>query len=251
MHVGLIWNELRRDYPKVLEQPPLGPVFETFGVPAFSTLGIRLEGLMTPPFPRFWFESDDGRHLFQLQQDRLIHNWRKREKDDEYPRYEAVQARFVAEIKKVDTFLRQQNLGHIAPNQCEMTYLNFIRLPDGSNPHTQMWRITPFCSDFRSTEREVPIKGAALENTGLQARYIMSREAEQFGRIYCSFTPAYSPVDQVPGVQLEITARGKPTEETVPSALDLLDQEHIAIVRTFLAATNPDLHEFWGRRDEC
>lgn len=254
IHVGLLWNQLRHDYPNVLEQPPLDPVFETFGVPAPPTPMIRFEALLTPPMPRFWFQNEDGRHLFQLQQDRAIHNWRKQGDDDEYPRYRSVRTKFVEEIEKLGAFFRQNELGHIVPNQCEMTYLNFIRLPDSSNPHNQMWRITPFCLRFHSTEQDLPFQGATLENTGLNIRYIMSQtvngEVRQFGRLYCTFSPAFSKIDQVPGIQLEITARGKPSEETVQSALDLLDLQHVAVVRTFAAVTTSELQEFWGRRDD-
>ncbi len=74
-------------------------------------------------------------------------------------------------------------------------------------------------------------------------------DSQQFGRLYCTFTPTFSPIDQVPGMQLEITARGKPSESTVVSAFDLLDQQHVAVVETFAAVTTPELHQYWGRRD--
>ncbi len=172
VHAGLIWDEIRRDYPTVSEQRPLAPVFETFGIPTIPGPGVRFEPLLATPMARFWFESDDSRHLLQIQQDRIVHNWRKRTLDDEYPRYQAVRKRFAEEVKILEGFLTRNGLDGLMPNQCEMTYLNFVTLPDGANPHQNLSRVTRFCSDCQAPELERPFQGAALEGCSFAARYI-------------------------------------------------------------------------------
>ena len=51
----------------------------------------------------------------QIQQDRIVHNWRRREAEQEYPRYEAIRESFrlSAEFQR---FLSDENVGKITPN---------------------------------------------------------------------------------------------------------------------------------------
>ena len=85
VHAGLYWNDIRSEYPKASEQAPIPPAFETFGTKPMLTSSIQIQAMLVPPVPRLWFETDDGEHLVQLQQDRLLHNWRKRSPGMEYP----------------------------------------------------------------------------------------------------------------------------------------------------------------------
>src|SRR5262249_2810158 len=74
-HIGLFWEKIRQEYPKVSEQAPLQAAFETFGVmPVNPASPFHIEALLSPPMPRFWFEELDGNELLQIQQDRIIHN---------------------------------------------------------------------------------------------------------------------------------------------------------------------------------
>lgn len=89
-HVGLLWRSFRSKYPEVTEQPPIQAAFETFGTPSSAPHAIRFQAFPSPPMPRFWFEKAGRPDLLQLQQDRILHNWRKREEDPIYPRFEAI-----------------------------------------------------------------------------------------------------------------------------------------------------------------
>jgi uncharacterized protein (TIGR04255 family) len=241
VHAGLFWSRIREEYPTVSEQAPLHPTFETFGGTPQQPQ-IMFETFMAPPRPRYWFEASDG-HLLQLQQDRLLHNWRKRPASGDYPRYEALRAKFETEIHLLDKFFREEKLGSIVPNQCEVTYINTITLEDKSNPHVSLNRITSICSVPAESEYKLQ-----LENEIIQARYILSDETP-YGRAYVNFMPAFQGADGTPFVQLDITARGKPKENTLASAFERLDQERDAVVRTFAAVTTPQMHNQWGRTD--
>ena len=47
IHVGLLWQRFRREYPKVSEQAPLQATFETFGVvPANPGSFFQIEALL-------------------------------------------------------------------------------------------------------------------------------------------------------------------------------------------------------------
>jgi uncharacterized protein (TIGR04255 family) len=236
-HIGLLWNDFRRDYPKVTEQAILAPAFETFGVGAPASL-FRFETTFQPPMPRFWFESDDEMHLLQLQQDRVVRNWRKRG-DAEYPRFEVLRDVFRDEVTKLQRFLDGEDLGQLVPNQCEVAYINTIELPDGANPHTNLHRITPLWGEWTGT--------LPLENAGLQARSLLTDADAPIGRVYATFIPVFQLEEARPAIQLEITARAKPSGDTIEDAFGLLETQRAVIVRTFDAITTPEMHAIWGK----
>jgi uncharacterized protein (TIGR04255 family) len=242
-HVGLFWKSIRAKYPSVTEQVPLAPAFETFGTPPAPNVP-SVQFHMMPVTPRFWFEKAGEPNLVQLQQDRIVHNWRKREQQPIYPRYEAIRRSFESEIGAFTRFLSTERLGELRPNQCEVTYINIIDMPDGSNPHLRFGDVTPLWS----LNPGEPIPGE-FEHALLQARFILGDNGKPWGRIYVNFQPGVRQNDLSPVIRLEITARGKPKEETISEALRLLDQERIAVVRTFAAVTTPEMHKAWGRID--
>jgi uncharacterized protein (TIGR04255 family) len=242
-HAGLFWRSIRAKYPSVTEQPALPPAFETFGTPPVSNVPL-VQFHPAPVVPRFWFEKPGDPSLLQVQQDRIIHNWRKREGQPIYPRYEAIRRAFESEIGAFSKFLKSEQLGELRPNQCEVTYINIIEMPDRSNPHLRLGDVTPLWSS-RTSE---PISGE-FEVAGLQARFTLADEGKHWGRLYLNFQPAMRQTDFAPVIRLEITARGKPKEETISEALLLLDQERLAVVRTFAAVTTSEMHKVWGRKD--
>lgn len=246
VHAGLLWTEYRAEYPRVSEKPPLNPNFETFGgggAPLPTQIPFRFEALFDPTISRFWFEEAGGTHLMQVQNDRIVHNWRRRDTENEYPRYEPIADRFEREIEKFEDFLRREGLGELRVNQCEVTYINTIQLPDGADPHRHLNRITPLWSGRLDLPNLLE-----PENVLTQARYILKEDGQPFGRAYVNFTPIIRNVDLSPAVQLDITVRGRPAGQSAEAAFDLLDREREIVVRTFAAVTTPEMHREWERK---
>src|SRR5438045_572199 len=82
-HVGVFWSTVRKDFPKIQQQPVLM-------IPPTSAAGF-LELTFTNelfPMPRYWLEGIDDAYLMQIQRDAFIFNWRKR--GAEYPHFDAV-----------------------------------------------------------------------------------------------------------------------------------------------------------------
>jgi uncharacterized protein (TIGR04255 family) len=234
-HIGLFWSKIRDRFPDVSEQPTVQPVFETFGG-IRAAPGIQFQALFTPPMPRYWFEKLGEPALLQLQQDRLLRNWRQAPDNSRvYPRYESIRTGFRKDVEEYQTWLRSEELGEIVPNQCEVTYINIIRLPDGSNPHTQLNRISP------ASEK--------LEHSNVQLVSVFERDGKPAGRTYVNFQPAYTQATTEPIVKLDITVRGKPFGETVDNAFDFLDLARAEVVNTFTALTTEEMHKFWGKTD--
>lgn len=240
-HVGRLWNEFRAEYPKISEQAPLPPVFETFGV-LQPPPGMKLEAFLSPPMSRYWFEASDEVELIQIQQDRILHNWRKRQATQEYPHYEAIRNRFEADVKRFEEFLKSNNLGEIRPNQCEVTYVNTINLPGGVDAHQHLERITPLWVGTLSQASALEIEDAVI-----RARYVLKVSGKPYGRVHVRFAPAVLTADRSPIIRLEITARAKPENPSISDAFRLLDDERESVVRTFAEVTTREMHDFWGR----
>jgi uncharacterized protein (TIGR04255 family) len=239
-HVGLLWQEIRHKYPKVQEVPPLPPIFETFGSNAAP--GEFMFPLMgRPPYLRYWFEDAEGVHLFQLQQDRLLHNWRRQSSEHAYPGYEAAKTAFVEEVELFQSFLAKEKLGNIQPNQCEVTYINALIPADGKDLHAHPERASPLANHV-----DVGLK---LEAAVIQNRYIITDGNQPSGRLYVNLTPALLAPTGQPNFQLEITARSKPEAATLQSAFELLDRQHDIIATAFDAVTMPELKGDLGERN--
>jgi uncharacterized protein (TIGR04255 family) len=142
-HLGLLWARFRAEFPVVEERPPLGQVVETFDAGSAPQAEVSFKVMDRPPSPRLWFLKDDQSELIQVQENRLIHNWRKMGAGDAYPRYERIRDRFRAELVQFESFLSDEGLGEFTPDQAEVTYVNHIVAGDGWTTHDELHRV--FC----------------------------------------------------------------------------------------------------------
>jgi uncharacterized protein (TIGR04255 family) len=245
VHFGLLWEKLRSQYPNVSEQAPIAPVFETFGIPSQQSSTFQIQTLLAPPLPRYWFERAGEPDLLQVQQDRIIHNWRQQADNSRvYPRYGSVKKSFEQEISLFQQWLSDESIGELHPNQCEVTYINIIAVPAEDDIHKYMEKITPLWSGIFT---EKPPN--TLERAAIQTVFLFSREEKPAGRLHVNFQPALRSTDGIRVIRLELTARGRPSGETVADALSFLDFERDQVVRTFAAVTTKEMHKLWGRTD--
>jgi len=148
-------------------------------------------------------------------------------------------------MEEFQDWLRHEELGEVTPNQCEVTYINIIRLPDGSNPHTQLHRISNVWSD-----KMVLPPSQTLEHSNVQLVSVFEHGGKSAGRTYITFQPAFTQGDSAePIVKLDITVRGKPLGETAAAAFDFLDLARAQVVNTFASITTEEMHKFWERTD--
>jgi len=245
VHAGLYWNLIRDHFPNVSEQTPLAPAFEAFSTPLIETVPFQVQGFVTPPFPRFWFESQDRAYILQLQQDRILFNWRAISNESVYPRYETLRERFLREVQRLVGFFQEQKIGALSVNQCEVTYINSISFGKEQEDTARLDLVTPLWSDKARN-----IGGLEVERTLIQTVFVLKSNQRPYGRLYVTFRPAVQTVGFLrPVVQLEMTARGSPEDGSLDAAFRLLDQERGAIVRTFADVTTEEMHRIWSRTD--
>jgi uncharacterized protein (TIGR04255 family) len=204
-------------------------------------LGFQL--LSSIPPLRYWFVSRDQNELLQVQNDRLIHNWRQRNLENVYPRYKPLRQKFESEIATAAKFFSEWKLGEIACNQCEVAYINLISLDGPDAPSLAdiftVWA-QRYSDDFLGEVERGQFTISYLMKNGESGK-------EPLGRLHVVAQPVFLQTDSRPAIQLTITTRGKPAEASVESAFAWLDKGHEAAVRAFASITTENMHQLWGR----
>jgi uncharacterized protein (TIGR04255 family) len=151
-YIGLLWEKYKSGYPQCSEVAPLDPMIERFDEPPHMMLEIG----SIPPLPRIWFLQEQGHGIIQVQRDRFLHNWRKVNPKDEYPRYRVVKQMFMQNLSKFQAFLDENKLGSIEPLQYEMTYVNHIPQGEGWENLGDIGHVLPDFAFAAKKNRFVP-----------------------------------------------------------------------------------------------
>ncbi len=84
--LGMLWGKFIEEFPKTEDVQVL--------------LRQRQNEILSQPFPRVWFLTQDETCLLQLQQDRFHYNWRRNSSESsEYPHFDAVHAAFARHFR--------------------------------------------------------------------------------------------------------------------------------------------------------
>lgn len=237
-HLGFLWQLYRERFPNVEEKSELSNVIERFDVPRIRTEGVKLE--FSPLHsPRFWFVSENGNELIQVQKDRFIRNWRKTPDQPDYPRYRKLRAAFVEDWNVFAKFVSEETDSQIAVQQCEVTYVNILEDIDTSRlDNVFEWISGSYSDQYLQSPEEAE----------LRLRYVLKGDDDApWGRLHIDATPAIRVEDKQSVVRLSLTARGAPQASDLDSAMGVLDQEHDAIVRGFTSITTKQMHDHWDR----
>jgi uncharacterized protein (TIGR04255 family) len=231
---GLIWSEFRDRFPRVEEHAALDAVVESFDAPRAAP-PFRIELRDTPFLPRLFFLNEERTELVQIQQDRLIRNWRRLEAPLRYPRYEYLRASFVDDLARFEAVLSREGIP-LRANQCELTYVNVLAEGDVFKALTIFKNA--YSEDFLTTPEDVRFSLRFL---------IPSSEGQAAGRLHISGDPAIRRSDGKNVLRLTLTARGAPLGTGTEGILRFLDLGREWIVRGFCSITTPQQHQLWGR----
>lgn len=114
-HFGLFWQTIRSEYPRFeLQQPIVAPESAATG----TLFGARL-----------WFIDESDTRVLQVQNDRIVMNWRKRG-EASYPRYQIMRPQMDELLQHFLRFLEQEDLGTLQGIRCDFSYVNHIDLED-------------------------------------------------------------------------------------------------------------------------
>jgi uncharacterized protein (TIGR04255 family) len=240
-HAGWFWKSHLKsaggEWGKLLEQPRIPDQFEQPEgeppPPALPSMKILTSG----ESQRLQLVRSDDERMIQIQDSRIILNWRKQ--SEGYPSYRVLAPDFFKVTGDFERFVADAKLGAFEPNQWEVTYVNQI-------PRGEMW-------DTPSDWTKIVPGLYAPRAYGDKTRYeTMSGDwrftlGEGRGRIYIAFRHGIVE-GGTPSLYLNFTARGPIDASADISLPDKFELGHEAIVRTFANMTSESAHRVWQRR---
>lgn len=221
-----LWED---KYPKIVTQPALPPSVAPGGV-MMTGFGLRIGGEPGPV--RLWMLTPDEHMLLQLQNDRLILNWR-RLNGDQYPSYAALRTQFMERWEEFS--LAVSRIGQLRPTTADVTFVNSIVLP-GSPAEPQL--------AFRAIAKP-SLPGKVTQSRWQFLSELKDRDGHK-GQLVVSAEPIPGPQDVV---QLTVVSRFSLGGEGMDpeTILRALDDAHDAGVASFTELTTPNMHKEWGR----
>ena len=238
-HAGCYWSTIKREYPIAQDAPALQSQIERFDG-GQASVSIPQIQILSPGDARWWFVSSGGNRLIQIQRDRFITNWRKERDGDSYPRYvTGLRPRFVKEMTQFREFLHDNNLTPLTLRQCEISYINFIVRGTDWDSFSDAVELFSFISDKGSDGYLPPPESLAIAGS--------FRVPDEEARLHFNITRAIRQSDQQEGIQIMLTARGRPQSDSDADILRFMDLGREWIVRGFTDLTSKKAHLLWGR----
>jgi len=234
-HVGLYWATIRKTFTRVLEQAPIVHIVEPPHGPPEGGLGFQLTD--KPELPRAWFLDASGSRVIQVQRDRFLHNWRKVNPSDEYPRFPSVRDGFFRHWQDFNAFLAENNL-KADPDQCELTYVNHARQGEGWDT---MGDLEKMFTTFRWRTRSGFLPSP--DSTRWSLRFLLP---DSNGRLHIDVVPVRVPPQNDPVIRFSLTARGRPQGVFNTESMDeWFTMAHKWIVRGFADLVDENTDEIW------
>jgi uncharacterized protein (TIGR04255 family) len=233
-HFGLFWERIRSEYPKFEVKPPLSSPGDQF-----APNQVSLQLLATPEV-RCWFLEESGSYLLQLQNDRLLLNWRKVVGTETYPRYPMLRDRFERAWIAFLDFLSAEGIPSPRVVQCEVLYVNNIAYDKGWKGFGELHKVVGTLATPQHG-RFLP----APERTTMQMAYALENNA---GRLFVTLTPVIRSRDSAEVLQIRLNARGAPKSSESNDLLQWLDLGRRWVVRGFADFTTENMHKVWGKK---
>jgi uncharacterized protein (TIGR04255 family) len=231
-HIGLFWGQVRKEFPKIQQQPELSlPIV----APHFSfQIGLTDEPY---PMPRFWLVAEDETTLMQIQKNAFILNWRKR--DTDYPHFENVKSSFDKYFELYLSFLRRElGIEGINIQVAELTYSNLIESGEYWKDASDTATLIPSLS--------IPNPGMPIEGN-LDFNYLTAYKLASDLTLNVAVRTGRKATETAKSVLvLEFRAVGAFGAESKVEVDSWYEKAHDAIGRCFTAMTNSDIQRrYW------
>ena len=225
------------DWPASAEVPALQEVRERFGGDVqWKPTGFQISSHEGRSQRTQFMRADDER-MVQMQDNRLILNWKKGQAD--YPSYEALFPEFLSLFEGFKAFSRDSGFDDLSLNQWEVTYVNHILKGDLWNSPCDWGNIAANLA-IPKVDRSI----ARSESGALQWKFIIG---ENLGRLHVSSRHVKIATGDEEAIRLELTARGSINDAEAGDIKGCFDLGHETIVRFFTAFTSNMAHNAWKR----
>lgn len=240
-HMGVFWDKhLRLDYPHAQDQLPAAPMIETFGDNAWIPSVVFATGT---PVGRQWFLSADQTRLVQLQNDRLVVNWRRLGIHQAYPHYGVLRDEIARLAQLWQAFLSEEGLAPQPVVQAEVTYINQVPL------EAPLERPSDVGALLRVAQTQWPTPMGEPESFHLEQRFVVKAPGDRPARMYLALAPA-TLASGTQGLTLNLVVRGEPADTSHAGVLQWLDFAHNQIIHSFADITADEMHRKWKAHDD-
>lgn len=238
--VALFWDQkLRSEYPEHTYTGSITPQSEQFSElprkrPQFPMLKV---GSFPPA--RLQMMSEDNYRMVQMQNDRLVFNWRRLDKGV-YPRWKETREKFCDTLSKFREFLKEERIGELKPNQWEVTYVNHFLAGEDWKSSDDWVGLVPGLIG-------AGLKMPQLEQESLSVGIHLEIKPRK-GRLHIELNHGFMSTEDVETeiLTLQLVARGPIESEDETELMDGLDLGRSVIVRAFFELTGAEAHKRWG-----
>ena len=182
--------------------------------------------------------SSDRSLLVQLQNDRLIHNWRHQ--GEEYPHFEPLLAYFQQAYGRLESMLVELELGKLQRTQVEVTYVNLVEAES----------LERMLREYVSLPIQAEGGSVLPDREALALRYSISMNESQMGHLHIEAVPRVqeTPSGTTENYRLVLAFRtASSNSDEIETDAELLRRGREVIVQTFTALTHEEDHKKWGR----
>ena len=229
-HFGILWQKFRPDFSEIEDE---------ILVPPFPA-----EDLETPdkfPLPRVWFIHKNENEVVQVQRNQFVHNWRKKQPDDEYPGYQKVIENFEKYLSLFQEFLAEENLGNLVVKQYELRYIDLIPKGQGWETFDDLEKVFPNLSFL--TKPNTP----STDIRGVNWQTILGLPND-LGQLGLSIRNAQQISDDQQLIHIVFKALSNQPHEPMR---DWFDAVHDTIIQLFLNLVSDGIQEKFWRRKSC
>lgn len=237
--LAVFWDRhLRKEYPKPRDAGPIEPQVEVFtGVPPPRPQPVLRFG--PHPAARLMLASEDDHWMVQIQNGRIVFNWRKLGTAD-YPRWSGTLPKFNEAYLGLKTFVQQEKLGSIQPDQWEVTYANhLVKGADWERPADWPDLLPGLLGRARFTD-DLRVESAG----GILHLEIVPQRGRLHVDLSHGLRRAGDKEEQI--LLLQLTARGSVEQQDDSSVFSGLKLGRSLVVKTFVQITGPAAHTRWG-----
>ncbi len=233
-HIGLLWEPIREEFPKYNVIPSLPASQDTYSwEEARSRQGVSVAVNIFDV--RCQFLHKDGHRLLQIQNDRLVQNWRGT--GSEYPKFEAVHACFIKEWERFVAFTKAEKMSSPSVAQCEITYVN--ELPQGQGWET----LDDVGGLFRSWG--FGVEGhPAPETIGMQVNYLVDKTT----RLRVEIKHMVNSSDLSESLQVILRTRGRPAGNSSSEITQWMQKARDYANNAFRAIMSESIKKKWKEK---
>ena len=240
--VGKLWaQKFASHLPRLEEHPPIQEAIERFEPPKPHAFSFKWETGAQPN--RVWMLSESGTELLQVQQNRMVSNWRKQGTSAQYPKYHpGLREKTLEAWRHFSEFVNKEGLGELIPNQCEVTYVDHIPIED--LPGGEGWP-GQLLTCMLPTYEDPQLGQTEEASCSLVFRLSRAKDHPPYGRLRFSAKPKTRKADGKKVLVLNTVARGAPegpSEDLVFETLDLLQKEASDF---FKRVTTQHMQDLW------